>query len=72
MDASQNAYGGVVYVRTEYEDQTVSVFIVTPKIKIIPLQSVSIPQLELMAAHLGSKLAQAIANILSISKGKRL
>ena len=68
VDASQSAYGGVVYVRTEYEDKTVSVFIVTSKTKVVPLQSVSIPRLELMAAHLGNKLAQSIANVLSISK----
>ena len=68
VDASQSAYGGVVYVRTEYEDKTVSVFIVASKTKVAPLQSVSIPRLELMAAHLGNKLAQSIANVLSISK----
>ena len=27
VDASQSAYGGVVYVRTEYNDQTVSVIL---------------------------------------------
>ena len=47
-------------------------FIVISKIKITPLQSVYIPQLELTAAHLGSKLAQAIANILSISKQRMI
>ena len=68
VDASQSAYGGVVYVRTEYNDQTVSVILAAAKTKVTPLQSVSIPRLELMGAHLGSKLARTIANVLSIPK----
>ena len=60
VDASQSAYGGVVYVRTEYNDQTVSVNLAAAKTKVTPLQSVSIPRLELMRAHLGSKLARTI------------
>ena len=68
VDASQSAYGGVVYVRTEYNNQTVSVILAAAKTKVTPLQSVSIPRLELMGAHLGSKLARTIANVLSIPK----
>ena len=49
-------------------DQTVSVILAAAKTKATPLQSVSIPRLELMGAHLGSKLACTIANVLSIPK----
>ena len=66
MDASQAAYGAVVYIRTEYEDQTVSVCLVAARTKVAPLQCVSIPRLELMGACLGSKLTQTISRVLAI------
>ena len=62
VDASQSAYGGVVYVRSEYDNGTVSVTLAAAKTKVAPLQSISIPRLELMGAHLGSKLAHSIHN----------
>ena len=68
VDASQCAYGGVVYVRCEYDIKTVSVTLAAAKTKVAPLQSVSIPRLELMGAHLDSKLASSIASVLSIPK----
>ena len=36
VDTSHNAYGGVVYVRSEYDDQTVSVILVATKTKLYP------------------------------------
>ena len=68
VDTSQCAYGGVVYDRCEYDTKTVSVNLAAAKTKVVPLQSVSIPQLELMGAQLGSKLAHSIAGVLSIPK----
>ena len=56
------------YVRTEYNEQIVSVVLAAAKTKVALLQSVSIPQLELMGSHLGSKLAHSIASVLSIPK----
>ena len=67
-DASEEAYGAVVYQKTEYQDGTSSVCLVASKSKVAPLQSVSIPRLELMGAVLGSELAQTIANALTIEK----
>ena len=58
VDASQGAYGAVVYVRMEYKNQTVSVRFVAAKTKVAPLQSVGIPRMELMGACLGVKLTQ--------------
>ena len=37
VDASQSAYGGVVYVRTEYHDQIVSVILAAGKTKVTSL-----------------------------------
>ena len=43
-----------------------SVSLVAAKTKVAPIQSVSIPRLELMGACLGSKLTQSVAQVLSI------
>ena len=66
VDASQGAYGAAVYVRIEYQDQTVSLNLIAAKTKVAPLQSISIPRLELIGACLGTRLTQSIASVLVI------
>ena len=68
VDTSENAYGAVVYMRSEYIEGKVSLSFVASKTKVAPLQSLSIPRLELMAAVLGKRLALSIAEILSIGR----
>ena len=46
-DASEHAYGAVVYQKSEYQDGSSSVCLVVSKSKVAPLQSISI-RLELM------------------------
>ena len=60
VDASLEAYGAVVYVRVKYQDGSLSVRLVSSKTKVAPLQSVSVPRLDLMGAVLGSRLATSI------------
>ena len=60
-DASQLAYGGVVYLRLLHEDTTVSVSLVAGKSKVAPLASSTIPRLELCGALLLSRLVTIIA-----------
>ena len=60
VDASQDAYGAVVYVRSEHSDRRI-----TSKTKVPPLQSMSIPQLELMG---GKRLGLSVAETLTIDK----
>ena len=56
-DASNLAYGGVVYMRTLYQDATVSVSIVLAKTKVAPLSPPgTTPRLELCGAQVLSKL----------------
>ena len=49
-DASQEAYGAVVYIRLLHEDSTVSVSLVTSKTKVASLSGSTTPQLELCGA----------------------
>ena len=66
VDASQEAYGAAVYIRVDFCDGNLSVQLVTAKIKVAPLKSISIPRLELMGAVLGIRLARSVVNTLSL------
>ena len=69
VDASQDAYGAVVYMRSEkIGGKEIIISFVASKTKVAPLQSLSIPRLELMAAVLGKRLALSIAKILNIDR----
>ena len=66
VDASESAYGAVVYARCTYEDGTVSTNIVAAKTRVSPNLATSIPRLELMGAIVGVRLASRIAEVLGI------
>ena len=66
VDASQEAYGAAVYIRVENCDGSPSLHLVASKTKVAPLQSISIPRLELMSAVLGIRLAKSVVNALSL------
>ena len=65
-DASEDAYGAVVYVRCSYKDETVSTNIVAAKTRVAPNRATSIPRLELMGAVIGVRLATRIAGVLEL------
>lgn len=56
VDASEEAYGVVVYTRFSYRDGSVTTNIVAAKSKVAPSVATSIPRLELMAAVIGVRL----------------
>ena len=68
VDASQDAYRAVVYMRIEYDDRRTSVSFVISKTKVTPLQVTSIPHLELMGAVIGKRLALSVAGTLNVEK----
>ena len=68
VDASQDAYGAVVYMRSQGVKGNVLLSFIASKTRVAPLQSISIPRLELMAAVLGRGLALSIVGILDIDK----
>ena len=56
VDASEEAYGAVVYARFSYRDASVSTNIVAAKTRVAPSVVTSIPRLELMSADIGVRL----------------
>ena len=67
LDASQDAYGAVVYSRATYKSGAVSIRFVAAKSRVAPLAATSIPRLELMAAVLGLRMAGSISRVLNAS-----
>lgn len=59
VDASEKAYSAVAYLRVESSNSVNSV-LVGAKSKVSPLQSLSIPRLELQAAVLGARMKTTI------------
>ena len=64
-DASKKAYGGVIYLRTCYDDGQVSVRLVTAKTKVAPIKQQSIPRLELLGATVLARLVSSTINALA-------
>lgn len=58
-DASQKGMAAVVYVRTT-QNEKVSVLLLVSKYKVAPIKQLTIPRLELSAAHLLSKLVKKV------------
>ncbi|XP_076301926.1 uncharacterized protein LOC143220071 [Lasioglossum baleicum] len=61
-DASKLAYGAVLYLRTETQS-SISTQLIQAKSKVAPIKTLSIPRLELSAAHL---LAKLVHNVLPL------
>ena len=69
-DASENAYGAVVYLRCRYKDGYISSSMAASKSKVAPLVATSIPRLELMGAVLALQLANNVAATLKMEKNQ--
>ncbi|XP_046551203.1 uncharacterized protein LOC124260924 [Haliotis rubra] len=66
VDASENAYGAIVYAVNTYLNNEISSVIIAAKGRVAPLKAISIPRMELMAAVTGLRLAIAIAKVLDV------
>ena len=59
-DASQPAYGAVIYIRSQSANAISTRFVIA-RAKVAPLKQISLPKLELQAAGLGCKLMQFVS-----------
>lgn len=64
VDASEDAFGAVIYFKVPLET-TPKCSLVTAKSRVAPLQSLSVPRLELQAAVLGTRLAKFVQENIS-------
>lgn len=69
VDAGKEAYAAVAYLRVK-KNRMVNVAQIGAKVKVAPLEPVSVPRLELQAALIGSRYAQTIRQTLSIKIDK--
>lgn len=69
-DASNAAYGAVIYTRTVQESGPIITNLVTSKGKLTALKAISTPRLELNAARMGAELADKVAKILQREKSQ--
>ena len=65
-DASERAFATVVYARSFDADGKAVVRLIGAKTKVAPLQTLTIPRLELSAAHLAAKFTKLITNAIGI------
>ena len=69
-DASEKAYGAVVYMRVEYESRS-EFEIMASKIRVAPLDQQTIPRLELLSNLTASRLVksvnQALENVVKVN-----
>ena len=72
VDISQLAYAAVSYTRHRHVSGQISVALVTAKARVIPIKSVSIPRLELMAVVLGVRLAEMVSEKLEITLSQQI
>ena len=63
-DASEKAFAAVIYSRVTDTLGNSSVKIISSKTKVSPVKTVSLPRLELCAAHLAAKLCSSVQGIL--------
>ena len=59
-DASEKAIANVVFLRTVFSDKSVSLSFILGKARVAPIKRMTTPNLELLAATNGAKLAQFI------------
>lgn len=69
-DASENAYGACLYLRSVDSSGDVKVQLICAKSRVAPLKSISIPRLELCGALLLARLSSKILSTLDINVNK--
>ena len=63
-DASEHAFAAVIYLRTVYNDGSISVRLLASKTRVAPIKKQTIPRLELLGANILARLFNTIQKIL--------
>ena len=66
VDASQQAYGAVVYIRCKYHNDAVTSRLIAVESKVEPLTRMTVPRLERMGAILGLRFTQSLLTVLKL------
>ncbi|XP_055622539.1 uncharacterized protein LOC129766108 [Toxorhynchites rutilus septentrionalis] len=66
-DASEDAYGACIYLRSVFAAGTCTVRLLSAKSKVAPIQTTTIPRLELCAAQLLSRLLTKVLDSVDVS-----
>ena len=69
-DASEQAYAAAIYSRMVDCTGTVSVNLLASKTRVTPVKTVSLPRLELCAAHLGIQLLKTVIKVINLVQYK--
>ena len=69
-DASEKAYGAVVFVRVVDDDGIHHVSLLTAKTRVAPLKPVTVPRLELCGAQLLATLMKSVISALEVENSK--
>lgn len=70
-DASERAYAAAIYMVTEHQNSQSYSFLLIAKTRLAPVKTISVPRLELCAAHLLTRLLESIqefSNILGVTQ----
>ncbi|GBO31187.1 hypothetical protein AVEN_119794-1 [Araneus ventricosus] len=70
-DASQKAYGGVIYTRV-VKDCNVEVNLLVSKSRVAPLTKITMPRLELLGALLAARLASKVKAIVDLQRPSKV
>ncbi|XP_060665585.1 uncharacterized protein LOC132797829 [Drosophila nasuta] len=66
VDASEKAYGAAVYIRATYKDKRRTIQLLCAKSHLAPINTITLPRLELKAAVLGAQLTSKIKEDLAM------
>lgn len=66
-DASEKAYGAVIYATTKYQSGKIVIRLVAAKTRVAPLASTSVPRMELMGAVLAVRLGKNVAEAFKLN-----
>lgn len=66
VDALQQTFEAVSYLRSKYEEGSITTWLIASNRKVAPLTPITVPRLELISAIFGLRLTQSISRALEV------